>query len=83
MRYGTVGLEFLVVFLLFVLVGWWADRRLAAGGYGLTVLGGIVGFSIAMYRLTKQGWEILNDPRGGRSAEDDTDEADRERPNDE
>ena len=64
-------------------LGWRADLWLNWGGYGLTVLGAIVGFSVAMYRLTRQGWGILKGPRGGRSAEDEVDEADRERPNDE
>ena len=70
LRYTTVGIEFLLVFLLFLFAGWQLDRWIGWTGTALTVLGGIVGFSIAMVRLTRQGWGILTGPRRDGANED-------------
>ena len=60
LRYATVGLEFFLVFLMFFVGGWLVDRWLKTSP-GFTVLGGITGFGVAYYRITKQGWGILKD----------------------
>ena len=61
LRYATVGIEFLVVFLLLLFLGWQVDRWIGFTRPGATILGGIVGFAAAFYRITKQGWGILQD----------------------
>ncbi|HUS91834.1 MAG TPA: AtpZ/AtpI family protein [Phycisphaerae bacterium] len=60
LRYATVGIEFLVVFLAFFAGGWLLDKLFGTSP-GFTVLGGIVGFGAAFYRITRQGWGILKD----------------------
>jgi hypothetical protein len=71
LRYATVGIEFLVVFLLFFFAGWQLDRWVGWSNPALTVLFGITGFAVAMYRLTKQGWGILKDGRFGQGGDED------------
>jgi F0F1-type ATP synthase assembly protein I len=63
LRYATVGIEFLLVFLLFLFLGWQLDRYLVWSSPAFTVLGGITGFAAAFYRLAKQGWGILKSGR--------------------
>jgi hypothetical protein len=59
LRYATVGIEFLLVFLAFLFAGWALDRWIRFTKPAVTVLGAIVGFSVAMGRLWKQGWGIM------------------------
>ena len=59
LRYATVGIEFLLVFLAFLFLGWQLDRWIGWTQPAVTILGAIVGFSVAMGRLWKQGWGIM------------------------
>lgn len=70
LRYATVGIEFLVVFLLFLYLGWQIDHWIEKTKPSVTVLGAIIGFTIAMGRLWKQGWGILKSGRDDRDRED-------------
>jgi hypothetical protein len=63
LRYATVGIEFLLVFLAFLFAGWALDRWIGWTRPAVTVLGAIVGFSVAMGRLWKQGWGIMQSAR--------------------
>ena len=58
MRYSMAGLELVVWFLLGFFGGWWADRKINDPAYGLTILGGILGFAVGIYRLRVQAREI-------------------------
>jgi len=75
MRYASVGVEFLVVFLLFLAGGWALDNRLGTQP-GFTGLGGLVGFGVAFYRITRQGWGIMQHGNRGRRDDEDDDVAD-------
>ncbi len=66
LRYATVGLEFFLTFVLFLAGGWALDGALGTMP-GFTVLGGIVGFGAAYWRITRQGWGILNSGKHGRN----------------
>jgi len=73
LRYATVGIEFLLVFLLFLTAGWLLDKRIGTSP-GFTGLGGILGFGIAFYRLTKQGWGIMKTHRRDEAEGGDSDD---------
>jgi F0F1-type ATP synthase assembly protein I len=62
LRYATVGLEFFITFGMFLWLGWLLDGWRGTSP-GFTVLGALVGFSIAMWRLWRQGWGILQEGR--------------------
>jgi len=62
LRYATVGMEFFLVFGMLFVGGWLIDWRLGTSP-GFTVLGGITGFAVAYYRITKQGWGIMKSSR--------------------
>jgi F0F1-type ATP synthase assembly protein I len=72
LRYATVGLEFFLVFLAFFVGGWLIDWRLGTSP-GFTVLGGITGFGVAYYRITRQGWGILKSSQRDRDRNRDRD----------
>ena len=74
LRYATVGIEFLLVFLLLLYLGWQVDLKLGWSSPGFTVLGGIVGFAVAFYRLAKQGWGILRTDDQARKEDGDSDD---------
>ncbi len=74
LRYATVGIEFLLVFLLLLYLGWQVDLWLGWSSPGFTVLGGIIGFAAAFYRLTKQGWGILRTDDQARKEDGDSDD---------
>jgi F0F1-type ATP synthase assembly protein I len=74
LRYATVGIEFLLVFLLLLYLGWQVDLWLGWSSPGFTVLGGIIGFAAAFYRLAKQGWGILRKDDRARKEEGDSDD---------
>ena len=73
LRYATVGVEILLVFLMFLGGGWLLDSRLGTQP-GFTGLGGLVGFGVAFYRITRQGWGIMKDKRPDRAEDGDADD---------
>jgi len=58
LRYATVGMEFFLTFMLFLVGGWFLDQ-LAGTFPGFSILGAIVGFGAGFMRITRQGWGIL------------------------
>ena len=57
MRYLTVGVEFALVFLMFLGAGFWVDHKLKTG-VGFTLLGAALGFWAALYRLLQETRDI-------------------------
>jgi len=58
LRYATVGTEFFLIFMLFLVGGWLLDRLLGTLP-GFSILGAIIGFAAGFRRITRQGWGIL------------------------
>lgn len=50
MRYATVGVEFIAIFLAMLFAGLWADRRVGTRVL-FTLIGMSVGFAGGIYRL--------------------------------
>lgn len=69
MRYATVGVEFLAVFLAGLLVGLWADRRWDTRPT-LTLVGTALGFAGGMYRLVRVARSCHREHEAGPSDED-------------
>ena len=53
LRYSTLGVQFAVTLVVFVLLGTWADRRFGTDPW-LTVTGSLVGIGAGMYLLIRQ-----------------------------
>jgi F0F1-type ATP synthase assembly protein I len=53
LRYSTAGIQFCLMFGLFVGLGWWADARLGWSPW-LTIVGCFVGMSAATYLLIRE-----------------------------
>ena len=51
--YASGGLEFAFTFGLMLAAGFYLDRELKTG-VGFTLLGGVVGFAAALYRLLRK-----------------------------
>ena len=65
--YASAGLEFTFTFGLMLAAGFYLDRALKTG-VGFTMLGGVVGFAAALYRLlrkARQGREERQHDDGG------------------
>jgi len=56
-RYSTVGLEFVLTFILCLGLGYWLDRRFQTIP-GFMLLGAGTGFAAGLYRLVRQGKEL-------------------------
>ncbi|NLF29503.1 MAG: AtpZ/AtpI family protein [Planctomycetes bacterium] len=71
-RYLTVGIEFIAVFLFFLALGYWVDQRwpLTARFPVSTVVGMVVGFAAAMYRLMRVAREHEKQYRSSRQKKD-------------
>ena len=52
MRYATIGIEFIGVFLVFLAAGMWADGHWGPG-WPFTLVGMVLGFLAGMYRLAR------------------------------
>ena len=52
MRYATAGLELMIIFALWMLLGWWLDGRWGTSP-ALLLIGAVVGFGLGMYRLVR------------------------------
>ncbi len=57
LRYTHVGLQYCLTLLLFVLGGWWADRRLDTDPW-LTITGSLLGFLAATYGIVRETGRI-------------------------
>ena len=54
--YASAGLEFIFTFGLMLAAGFYLDRAMKTG-VGFTLLGGVVGFAAALYRLLRKARE--------------------------
>ncbi len=52
MRYATVGIEFIAIFLIFLGVGMWLDGRWGTQPW-LMVTGMVLGFAGSLYRMAQ------------------------------
>jgi len=52
MRYATAGIELVIIFALWMLLGWWLDGRWGTSP-ALMLTGAVVGFGLGMYRLIR------------------------------
>ena len=70
LRYTTVGLEFAVTVALVTAPGVWLDVKLETAP-GFSIVLGLAGFGIGLYRLLKQAQAIRRGSRPPKEAEDD------------
>jgi F0F1-type ATP synthase assembly protein I len=59
-RYAAVGVEFTATFLIPLGLGFWLDSKFGTRP-GFTLLGGAIGFAVALKRLIGQGRRIDRD----------------------
>ena len=52
-RYAAAGMEFAILFGMWVAAGWWMDRWLGTVPV-FTLSGSLIGFAAALYRLVRQ-----------------------------
>ncbi len=69
-RYASVGVEFTITFLIPLGLGFWLDSK-AGTRPGFTLLGGAIGFAIALRRLIGQGRRIDRDQHRHKDSEAD------------
>jgi F0F1-type ATP synthase assembly protein I len=69
MRCATIGIEFIVVFLVFLLGGVWLDRRFDVRPV-FTLVGMVLGFAGAMYRVLRVAQQYRRNSRSNRSREE-------------
>lgn len=71
-RYSSAGVEFIVVFGIFLGIGFWVDRALNTLP-GFMLLGGCIGLGTALNRLLRQTRQFrrqaANMPEGGDDAD--------------
>ena len=71
-RHSSAGVEFIVVFGLFLGIGFWVDRALNTLP-GFMLLGGCIGLGAALNRLLRQTRQFrrqaANTPKGGDDAD--------------
>ena len=61
LRYSSVGVEFILVFGIFLGIGFWVDRALNTLP-GFMLLGGCIGLGAALNRLLRQTREFRQQP---------------------
>ena len=66
------GIQFIVTFLLFLAAGYFIDRKMDTG-VGFLANGAVVGFLVALWRLNRQGRQIMAE--GMAKPDDDADDA--------
>ena len=69
MRFATIGIEFIGVFLVFLLGGVWLDRQFDVRPV-FTLVGMVLGFAGAMYRVLRVAQQYRRDSRSNRSGEE-------------
>ena len=60
MRYMSMGIELMVIFGLWMLLGWWLDGRWGTSP-ALMLVGAVVGFGLGMYRLVRDAHRAFRD----------------------
>ena len=72
LRYSSAGVEFILIFGIFLGIGLWVDRALNTLP-GFMLLGGCIGLGAALNRLLRQTREFrqqaANAPQGGDDAD--------------
>jgi F0F1-type ATP synthase assembly protein I len=56
-RHASLGVEFIVTFLIPLALGYWLDRREGTLP-GFLLLGGSIGFALGLWRVVQQGRRI-------------------------
>jgi F0F1-type ATP synthase assembly protein I len=69
MRFATIGIEFISIFTIFLLAGVWLDRRFNIMPL-FTLVGMVLGFAGAMYRVVRVAQQFRRDDRSNRSDEE-------------
>jgi F0F1-type ATP synthase assembly protein I len=65
MRYATIGIEFIAIFLIFLLAGVWLDRRFNMKPV-FTLVGMVLGFAGSMYRVVRVAQQFRRESRSNR-----------------
>lgn len=52
-RYAGFGIQLAASIVLFMLLGFWLDRKLGTGGV-LAIIGALLGFGAALYSMLRQ-----------------------------
>jgi len=60
MRYASAGIELVIIFALWLLLGWWLDGRWGTSP-ALMLTGAVVGFALGMYRLIRDAQRAFRD----------------------
>jgi F0F1-type ATP synthase assembly protein I len=68
-RYASIGTEFVVTFVLVFAIGHWLDGKLGTGSV-LALVGGLVGFVAALYRLIRQAKKAMTNSGRDRRKDD-------------
>jgi F0F1-type ATP synthase assembly protein I len=67
MRFAGLGVQLVVMTLLGLFAGQWADRKFGTGSI-LTIVGAFLGFGATMWLLVKQLGQDGQDGRGGQAS---------------
>jgi len=70
LRYSSLGAEFTLTFLIPLAIGYWLDTK-AGTVPGFMLLGGAIGFGVALWRLVRQGRESQRELAGEEEEEED------------
>jgi len=62
-RYAGFGIQLAGSVVVFMLAGYWLDRRLGTGGV-LAILGALLGFGAALYAMLRQLARDAKDEKG-------------------
>lgn len=60
LRQASLGVEFTVIFLVPLAVGFWLDGK-AGTRPGFMLLGGAIGFALGLWRLVRQARQVQKD----------------------
>lgn len=70
-RHASAGIQFIGLFLLMLGGGYWLDRNQGTTP-GFTAIGGVLGFLAALYRLYRQGHDVMEEAESDRADEQDS-----------
>ena len=65
MRYASAGIELVVIFGLWLLLGWWLDKRWNTSP-AMILIGAVLGFGLGMYRMIRDAQRASRDARNDR-----------------
>jgi F0F1-type ATP synthase assembly protein I len=68
MRFAGLGVQLVVMTLLGLFAGQWADRKFGTGSI-LTIVGAFLGFGATMWSLVRQVGQVGQDGQDGRGGQ--------------